>query len=81
MKIHAVLFDADGVIQRPAAHRRNAWRSVLGSDRYLDTFLTALFEAEIPALEGKHDFEHVLASLLREWQCCGTVMMRLGHGR
>ncbi|MGV3518755.1 HAD family hydrolase [Luteitalea sp.] len=73
MSIHAVLFDADGVIQKPAAHRRDAWQSVLGSDRELDAFVAAIFEAEIPALEGRSDFGKALTSLLGEWECCGTM--------
>ena len=73
MNIHAVLFDADGVIQKPSAHRRDAWRGVLGSDRDLDAFVAALFEAETPALEGTSDFSEALASLLGEWECRGTV--------
>jgi putative hydrolase of the HAD superfamily len=72
MNVRALLFDADGVIQRPFG-QTEAWRKVLGADGNLDSFLAAVFEAELPALEGKSDFVKALGSLLQKWRCCGTL--------
>jgi hypothetical protein len=44
MKIDAILFDADGVVQRPFAARRDAWRESHGSGRDVDKFVAAIFE-------------------------------------
>lgn len=73
MRVNTVLFDADGVLQRPFATRRDAWRRVLGPQRDLDRFIAALFEAEDLALTGRVDFVGRLASVLVEWNCDGTM--------
>ena len=54
MPIQAILFDADGVIQKPPEERRSAWSALLGSsENDLDGFLKEVFEAEIPALAAR----------------------------
>lgn len=73
MSVDVILFDADGVIQRPFAGRRDTWRGLLGPERDLDPFLAAVFEAERPALEGRTDFVLSLSSLLAAWGCRGTL--------
>ena len=73
MKIDAILFDADGVVQRPFAARRDAWLELLGSGRDVDKFVAAIFEVEELALEGQADFIEGLSSILAEWGCQGTV--------
>jgi putative hydrolase of the HAD superfamily len=73
MRIEAVLFDADGVIQRPAGKRRSKLGEVLGSSRNVDEFLTDIFAVELTALEGQSDFTKVLSNLLSEWKCPGTL--------
>lgn len=73
MRIDTVLFDADGVLQRPLATRRDAWRRVLGPQGDLDGFTAAVFEAEDLALAGRLDFVGLLASVLVEWNCHGTM--------
>ena len=72
-KVDTLLFDADGVLQRPLATRRDAWRRMLGPEGDLDRFIAAVFEAEDPALTGGVDFVGLLAEVLVEWNCHGTM--------
>lgn len=61
----AILFDADGVIQRPAADFRGACGELLGSsDEPLEAFMRELFALEKPALTGKRDFVADLMEVL-----------------
>jgi beta-phosphoglucomutase-like phosphatase (HAD superfamily) len=55
MTIQAILFDADGVLQQPAALRSDAWKHLLGADQDVDAFVAALVEAERQALAGGSD--------------------------
>jgi putative hydrolase of the HAD superfamily len=71
--IKALLFDADGVIQRPSALRHESWQALFGHERDAQPFLDAVFECERRALEGTSDFIGALSGLLREWQCQGTL--------
>ena len=66
--IRAVLFDCDGVLQRPA----NDWRGDVarvtgleGSD--LDAFLDDAMTAEEPVLDGSEPFAVPLAAVLARW--------------
>lgn len=67
--MNAVLFDADGVIQRRPAGWRDQLQSLIGTDRDPDRFLASLFSAEDPALCGGHDFAEALPEVLRRWEC------------
>jgi putative hydrolase of the HAD superfamily len=73
ISIQAVAFDADGVIQSPLAGRRSSFREVLGPNGNLDEFLADIFEAEVPALEGRSNFKEALSGILSRWQCHGTL--------
>ena len=73
LHIQAVLFDADGVIQRPSALRREAWQSLLGPGRSVDDFFSAVLRAERPAWIGAADFIDSFSGLLLEWRCVGTL--------
>jgi phosphoglycolate phosphatase-like HAD superfamily hydrolase len=75
MKIEAVLFDADGVVQTQTVSWREALAGILGSEQEarLDEFMRQVFAAERPSLIGRGDFTIALAAVLREWQCEGTV--------
>jgi len=73
LKIQSVLFDADGVIQRPAAQRREAWQSLLGPGRSVDDFFSAVLRAERPAWLGSANFIESFSGLLLEWRCVGTL--------
>ncbi|MGE3345626.1 MAG: HAD family hydrolase [Vicinamibacterales bacterium] len=71
--MRAVLFDADGVIQRPSTRRREAWQSLLGPGRSVDDFFSAVLLAERPAWLGAIDFRESFSRLLLEWRCVGTL--------
>jgi putative hydrolase of the HAD superfamily len=73
MTIQAILFDADGVLQRPATVRRDAWKHLLGADQDVDAFVAALFDAERQALAGGSDFIAALTALLVQWHCQGDI--------
>ena len=64
--IRAILFDADGVVQRPSADFRGACGTLLGSSgEPLDIFMRELFATEKPALTGKRDFVEDLMDVLQ----------------
>ena len=69
MRITAVLFDADGVIQRRPLGWRNALLEIVGPNRDPDRFLADIFSAEDPALCGGCDFAEGLAEVLRRCEC------------
>jgi putative hydrolase of the HAD superfamily len=73
--VRAILFDADGVIQRGNAERFfGIAREVYGVDREgFDDFLRDVFEAEHPAACGLTDFAETLAPVMQRWECAGTV--------
>ncbi len=73
MRIKSVLFDADGVLQKPAEARRSAWANVLGRTEELDSFLDDVFRAERPALDGRSDFAEAFSEVLSRWKCRGTL--------
>ena len=65
--IRAVLFDCDGVLQRPA----NDWAGEIGRltglfGEDLDDFLDAISTAEQPVLDGSRPYADVLAEVLRD---------------
>jgi len=61
----AILFDADGVIQRPGADFRAACSALLGAGGdALDVFMRELFACEKPALTGERDFVADLRGVL-----------------
>jgi putative hydrolase of the HAD superfamily len=69
--VSAVLFDADGVVQRPSSD----WWTRLGSLVPADpeVFVGELMAAEKPALVGKVDFRDALAEVLRRWNSTATI--------
>jgi putative hydrolase of the HAD superfamily len=71
--VQAILFDADGVIQRTRGHWREQFVSLLGSEERLDAFAGELFAAEKPCLTGHADFAVELASVLERWNGRGSV--------
>jgi putative hydrolase of the HAD superfamily len=70
----AVLFDADGVIQRPAAGWQGRLVAMAGAAEHAaDAFLSEVFAAEAPSLRGKADFAPALAEVLRRWNAACSV--------
>ncbi len=72
--IAAVLFDADGVIQRPPAdtHERLA-RLIGGDEGARESCVADVFAAEAPALVGAADFAEALAPVLERWNAHCTA--------
>lgn len=63
--LRAILFDADGVIQRPGADFRAACAAVLGSSgEPVERFMREVFALEKPALTGQRDFVADLMEVL-----------------
>jgi putative hydrolase of the HAD superfamily len=80
MGIRAILFDADGVVQRPSSNLPALLNNVLGiSPERADAFLhNVVSPAERHALTGKHDFSEELAAAFVKCGCAGTVPQALG---
>ena len=56
-RMRAILFDADGVLQRPGADFRAACAAILGERALeIERFMRELFALEKPALTGERDF-------------------------
>lgn len=73
--VSAVLFDADGVIQRPTADWWGRLTSLVPSDG--EIFVAELMAAEQPALVGKVDFRDALADVLRRWNSQASLEQAL----
>ena len=75
MRIEAVLFDADGVVQRPSVWWRQAFERLLGTTdaARLDAFVQDFDAAERSALSVSAGFEDALASVLERWNCAGQL--------
>jgi putative hydrolase of the HAD superfamily len=69
--ISAVLFDADGVLQRPTLDWWSRLTSFVDSDG--TGFVADLMEAEKPSLVGKGDFREAVAGVLRRWNSPVTL--------
>jgi putative hydrolase of the HAD superfamily len=74
--VSAVLFDADGVIQRPS---RDWWSRLsslapAGADSSdTDALVADLMAAERPTLVGKGDFREAVADVLQRWNSPASV--------
>ncbi|HET8600496.1 MAG TPA: HAD family hydrolase, partial [Segeticoccus sp.] len=64
-----VLFDADGVVQSGPADLTERIAGLLAPEVDPDTFIAALFEAELAALTGGREFEAVVADTLGVHGC------------
>ncbi|MFF0342092.1 HAD family hydrolase [Kribbella sp. NPDC004875] len=69
--VSAVLFDADGVVQRPSFDWWTRLASLVPAGS--DAFVADLMAAEKPALIGKVDFPDALADVLRRWNSTATI--------
>jgi putative hydrolase of the HAD superfamily len=71
--IKAILFDADGVIQRPSPVRHSLWAQLLGGTVSVDAFLHEVFDAERACYIGVGDFQRRFGELLDRWNCTGDL--------
>ncbi|TDW54794.1 putative hydrolase of the HAD superfamily [Kribbella pratensis] len=69
--VTAVLFDADGVLQRPTSDWWAQLTSLVPADG--DAFVADLMAAEKPSLVGKGDFRDAVADVLRRWNSPASV--------
>ena len=67
MNIQAVLFDADGVLQRPVEGGREKVACLDGSATPNQEFLADFLEAEMPCLRGDADMADTIAEVLEKW--------------
>jgi putative hydrolase of the HAD superfamily len=70
LAIQTILFDADGVLQRPSVRWQVAFGSILGTGDsvHLESFLQDIFEAESNALCTPSGFEDALRQVLTKWR-------------
>jgi len=74
VKVEAILFDADGVVQRPTADRQAQWRALVGGiDEAVKPFKLDIFTVERPCHDGTGDFVSALSGVLARWKCRGSV--------
>ena len=73
--IEAVLFDADGVLQRPSVWWRQAFEQLLGTTEAgsIDAFVRDFLAAEQATLRASAGFEDALVSVLDRWNCSGRL--------
>ena len=71
----AVLFDCDGVLQRPANDWQAELAALLPDAKANDAvgFFADVHEAEAPTMDGSVDFEPRLAAVLDRWQVITPV--------
>jgi HAD superfamily hydrolase (TIGR01509 family) len=69
----AILFDADGVLQRATVDWRSDLESYAGPAGSPDDFVTDVMTAEIPTWLGKADFVETLTEVLTRWECKAPV--------
>lgn len=65
--IRAVLFDADGVLQRMAPGWLDNVKRLCGDASQAEHFIQDIFQAEQPCLRGEGDFKQALAENLFKW--------------
>lgn len=65
--IDAVLFDADGVLQRATVDWRAALATFIGPSGSTEDFVLDLMKSEGPSLIGKGDFREALVEVLGRW--------------
>jgi putative hydrolase of the HAD superfamily len=67
--VRAVLFDADGVVQRTAPSWRAELEALCPDPERIEPFVSAIFAAEAPCLTGAGDFPAALQTVLRRFGC------------
>ena len=67
VKIQAVLFDADGVLQKPVEGGREKLASLCGVESRREEFVRDFLSAEMPCLRGDADMSDTIADVLKKW--------------
>lgn len=71
--IKAILFDADGVMQKRPDGWRDSLPALLGCDGDPEVLIIDLYTAELSALNGQSDFIAILSDLLIRGNCRATL--------
>jgi putative hydrolase of the HAD superfamily len=71
--IDTVLWDADGVIQRPTVDWRSTLATFIRPDQSADDFVLDLMVSERPSIRGEGDFSDAIAAVLAKWESTTTV--------
>ncbi len=80
VRIDTVLFDADGVIQRPTVDWRETLTGFVAAGA-ADEFVLDLMVSERPSIAGKGDFREAAAEVLARWSSTGSLeeVLQLWH--
>ncbi|MEV6287566.1 HAD-IA family hydrolase [Kribbella sp. NPDC051770] len=78
MRIDAVLFDADGVIQEPTVDWQATLAAFVGPGRSADEFVLDLIASEAPSIAGQGDFHDAVAAVLERWEVTTPIGEVLG---
>jgi putative hydrolase of the HAD superfamily len=71
--VEAVLFDADGVVQRSGSGFRDGLTALYPQRHRAEAFLAELFEAERACLVGAAELEDRLGAVLKRWNVAEPV--------
>ena len=71
--IDTVLFDADGVIQRPTIDWRTTLSTFIRPDQSAEEFVDDLMVSERPSIRGEGDFREAVAEVLARWESATPV--------
>jgi putative hydrolase of the HAD superfamily len=71
--IDTVLFDADGVIQRPTIDWRATLATFIRPDQSAEEFVDDLMISERPSVRGAGDFREAVAEVLARWESAAAV--------
>jgi HAD superfamily hydrolase (TIGR01509 family) len=71
--IDTVLFDADGVIQRPTIDWRATLATFIRPDQSAEEFIDDLMVSERPSIRGEGDFYQAVAEVLARWESATPV--------
>ncbi len=71
--IDTVLFDADGVIQRPTIDWRATLATFIRPDQSAEEFVDDLMVSERPSIRGEGDFRAAVAEVLARWESATPV--------
>jgi putative hydrolase of the HAD superfamily len=79
--IDTVLFDADGVIQRPTIDWRAALSTFIRADQSAEEFVDDLVISEQPSIRGAGDFREAVAEVLARWESAAPAddVVQLWH--
>jgi putative hydrolase of the HAD superfamily len=71
--IDTVLWDADGVIQRPTIDWRTELATFIRPDQSADEFILDLMVSERPSIRGEGDFRDAVGAVLAKWGSTTSV--------